>query len=104
MTKTSEKLFEFQRDKIAKAAGTEILADAAYAHAAAEFAELTKFYGEFKGELGNPIRDLVKQWGPKLTTYFGLPGAAGLLTAAAADKGAFSGIFGMIGKLFGIGT
>ena len=100
----TKELFEAETDLVAKAAGAEIKADAAYAKAATDFAVLTAFYREFKGDLGkNKIFELVKKYGPKLATYMGLPSGAALLTGLSADEGAFKGITGLIGKVFGIG-
>ena len=55
---------------------------------------------------GDLITMLLKTYGPKLATYFGIPGAAVGLTALTADPGAFGmlrGVFGKVLGLFGFG-
>ena len=48
------------------------------------------------------ISALAKTYGPKIATYFGLPGLAAGLTATAADPGAFGVLRGIAGKFLGL--
>ena len=51
---------------------------------------------------GELIGSILKTYGPKLATYFGIPGAAVGLTALTADPGAFGMLRGVLGKVMGL--
>jgi len=98
------KIFEDQSAKIAKAADAAEKAKLAFVAASDEFDKLTEAMAEMLGyPADNTIRGLIRNWGPKIAIYFGLPAGAGVLVSAAANKGAFSGIFSLIGKVLGVG-
>ena len=48
------------------------------------------------------LGSILKTYGPKLVTYFGIPGAAVGLTALTADPGAFGMLRGVLGKVLGL--
>lgn len=87
---------------IADATTASAAADEAYAKAKAEYEETEKSYRALKGiapEAASTLMDLVKRYGPKAATYFGLPGAAAALTAAGAEPGSFAKITGLLGNI-----
>ena len=51
---------------------------------------------------GDLITMLLKTYGPKIATYFGLPVGAMGLTALTADPGAFGMLRGVLGKVLGL--
>ena len=51
---------------------------------------------------GELLGSILKTYGPKLATYFGIPGAAVGLTALTADPGAFGMLRGVLGKVLGL--
>ncbi len=80
-------------------------ADAEFTRRQSEFnayaAEYTKLRGGAIAD-GNLLQTLLRAYGPKLATYFGIPGAAAGLTALTADPGAFAGLKTVAGKLLGL--
>jgi len=99
------KIFEDQAAKITKALEHRDKAVIAFNDAGEEYRALAKAMHTLMGDPpADTLQGLIRTWGPKIATYAGLPGAAVLLTGLTADTGAFSGILGLIGKVFGIGT